>query len=276
MWNSGIQEWIRVTGEDAEDYLQSQFSQDIRQLKSGETTYGLLLSLKGKVRADGFIYKIKEEVYGVVSYFCSIPEVIEILEENVIADDVEFERVPTGGSFITLQKPPQGDYPGALIFSGRRMQEGHWDVILPQGSALPESLSTVEELEQIRIQDGIVAVPADIGSDNLPQEGGLEDVAVSFNKGCFLGQEVMARLKAMGQVQKKIYVVKGSGEVPSSGTDIYCGEKSAGDLRSVCESEEESIWQGLALLRWRFVEDRNAADFKLANGSGLEIVKAGQ
>jgi folate-binding protein YgfZ len=271
IWETEIPGWIQVSGEDAGDYLQSQFSQDIRQLGEGEAAYGLFLSLKGKVRADAFICGLDEEEFAVVSYHCPLQEIADLLDENVIADDVEFEVVHSGGSFVTINKENSKLPRKALMFPGRWMKQEHWDVILPEKGEIPENCQPLQELEQIRIQDGMIAVPQDLGPGELPQEGGLEDVAVSFDKGCFLGQEVMARLKAMGKVQRRIYKVQGEGNVPQCGDKLLCGEKEAGELRSVVAGNEDNIWNGLALLRRKYVENEEAGDWKLASGRSLQI-----
>ena len=272
-WKTNIPAWVKVYGEDAEAYLQSQFSQAITTLSTGESTYGLLLSLKGKVRADGFINRVDSETFQIVSYHCSASTLIEILEENVIADEVEFEKLGTGGSFVTLDSSAKEQYPNAIVFPGRWMKQPHWDVILPEGESTRDDCSSMKGLERIRIQDGMVAVPSDIGPNELPQEGRLEEVAVCFNKGCFLGQEVMARLKAMGKVQKSIFLIKGTGEAPASGSEIYRDNKKGGELRSTCRLDEENAWIGLALLRWKMVEDKDAGNWFIQPNTAIEILE---
>lgn len=270
MWDGGIAGWVRVYGEDAFQYLQSQCSQDVRGAKDGGAVYGLFLSLKGKVRADGFVIGLGEEEFAVVSYHCGAGELASLLEENVIADDVEFETMDTGGSFVVEGKVGREDFPGALVFPGRRMAVEHFDVLLTPGTELPLGLLSRGELENRRVRDGIVSVPHDIGPEELPQEGGLEHWAVSFTKGCFLGQEVMARLKAMGKVQRRIYKVSGEGRVPDAGTMVQYGGKDAGVLKSACPGDSDS-WQGLALLRRRHAEEKDSVEWSLAVGGDLKI-----
>ena len=270
MWAGGVTGWVKVSGEDAFQYLQSQCSQDVQGALRGGAVYGLFLSLKGKVRADGFVIGLGENAFAVVSYHCDAGDLASLLEENVIADDVEFETVETGGNLVLIDKVGQEDFPGALVFPGRRMTVEHFDVLLPSGAELPSGLLSQGELEKRRIRDGIISVPQDIGPDELPQEGGLEDVAVSFNKGCFLGQEVMARLKAMGKVQRRIYKVSGEGRVPDAGTMVQSAGKDSGVLKSVCPGDRNS-WQGLALLRRRHVEENADGDWCLVAGGNVEI-----
>ena len=101
-------------------------------------------------------------------------------------------------------------------------------------------------MEWKRIAAGIPAVPADIGPADLPNEGGLETEAISYTKGCYLGQEVMARLKTMGQVRRQLIRVRGTGEPPPRATVLYQGERKAGELRST--AREGAEWIGFALV----------------------------
>jgi hypothetical protein len=91
----------------------------------------------------------------------------------------------------------------------------------------------LDEMERRRIAGGVPAVPLDLGLTDLPNEGGLDESAISFTKGCYLGQEVMARLKNLGQVRRRLQVVRGQGGRPPSGCALYQGQKKSGDLRSV-------------------------------------------
>ena len=88
-------------------------------------------------------------------------------------------------------------------------------------------------VEADRVAASRPAVPRDIGPDELPQEGGLEVDAVAFNKGCYLGQEVMARLHAMGRVRRRLLRVRGVGALPAAGQALFDGERRVGEVRSV-------------------------------------------
>jgi folate-binding protein YgfZ len=89
-------------------------------------------------------------------------------------------------------------------------------------------------------------VPRDIGPDDLPNEGGLDAVAISYTKGCYLGQEVMARLKSMGQVRRQLLRVTGAGAPPALPATLYNGPKRMGELRSAAADGESFV--GFALL----------------------------
>jgi folate-binding protein YgfZ len=86
----------------------------------------------------------------------------------------------------------------------------------------------------------------DIGPRDLPNEGGLEEVAVSYTKGCYLGQEVMARLKNLGQVRRRLHLVQGPGFPPQPGRPLYQGDRKVGETRSAAADGNKFL--GLAML----------------------------
>ena len=81
---------IRVREEDAENYLQSQWTINLKRLSKGEIRYGLRLSTRGRVLADSFFLRLGEEEFLLVSRGCEGSEINSLLEENIVADEVEF------------------------------------------------------------------------------------------------------------------------------------------------------------------------------------------
>ena len=75
----------------------------------------------------------------------------------------------------------------------------------------------------------------DLDESNLPQEADRDALAISFTKGCYLGQETVARLDALGQVQKKLVGWSITGAVPAAGDTVQCDEKTVGRLTSVAD-----------------------------------------
>ena len=266
--------WLRVTGEDALTFLQGQFTNDIRNLIPNEAVYGLWLSQKGKVLADSFVIRTGEEAFFVGSYACSATEIRERLEAYIIADEVEIEDVTAAWRGVTLftersREEVMALWPEAVVFSGLRGEEKHWEVVGPKESMADlvtrldsQAPLSAEEMEIRRINAGIPAIPQDVGSSDLPNEGGLDRSAVSYVKGCYLGQEVMARLKAMGQVRRRLYRVTGDGQLPSLPVTLFTGDRKAGELRSAAKTELGFV--GLAMITTMYVPE----DKKLALESG--------
>jgi folate-binding protein YgfZ len=246
--------WLRVSGADAFTFLQGQFSQDLRGLEAGQGRYGLWLTVKGKVLADSVVIRAADETgFGVVS--AAVPaEVIRArLEAFIIADDVTVERVASELEACTVVGLPLPVAPaGVWVVPSRRVPGGvEWFFSADSVPLVTASLAGWSELdagviEAERIRAGRPAVPRDVGPEELPQEGGLEEDAVAFNKGCYLGQEVMARLHAMGRVRRRLLRVRGTGPLPAAGQALFDGERRVGEIRSAVEVEAGFL--ALALL----------------------------
>ena len=249
--------WLQVTGEDSLSFLQGQFTNDMLNLIPNEAVYGLWLSQKGKVFADSFVIRTGEEAFLVGSYAGKAADIRERLEAYIIADEVEIEDVTSEWRGVTLFTEASRDeiatwLPDGVVFRGRRGGE-HWEVVGPIEAMdklmehLDEvSLLSAEEMELRRIESGVPAIPQDVGPNDLPNEGGLDRDAVSYVKGCYLGQEVMARLKAMGQVRRRLYRVTGEGEAPPLPATLFTGDRKAGELRSTAKTERGFV--GLAMI----------------------------
>ncbi|MDP3072095.1 MAG: folate-binding protein [Opitutaceae bacterium] len=257
--------WLQVTGDDAATFLQGQFTNDLRGIEVGEARYGLWLSIKGKVLADSFVIRgAGAGQFWVGSYFSAASVIRERLEGYVIADDVTLADETdawAGVSVLAGEGQAVAGWDAGLtqegvVFRGRRGGAG-LEVLYRVGDGLPAMLSqrmsavpelTESELERRRIAAGIPAVPADVGPGDLPNEARLEAEAISYTKGCYLGQEVMARLKSMGQVRRRLVRVRGAGECPESlPAALFAGERRAGEVRSAV-SDEGGGWIGMAMI----------------------------
>jgi tRNA-modifying protein YgfZ len=262
---------IRARGEDAQDYLQSQLSVNLSILCDGEIRFGLRLNTKGKVLAGMYVLKISEEEFLLISRKIQASPLVDLLEENVVADEVELTdetgqwnfhstwgeekklvlethglALPESGKFVcgeTGYAFPDSRLPGNTVSLLLREELDPDNIALPSGLQLAQG----NELELERIRAGLVSIPDEIGPNDLPQEGGLAEGSVDFDKGCFLGQEVMARLHAMGKARRQTVTVRWPGpDSISTPVDLYAGEKKVGELRSLVMEKNEGI--GIALI----------------------------
>lgn len=104
-----------------------------------------------------------------------------------------------------------------------------------------------KEFHQQRVLVGFPWYGMDVDATNLPQEANRDEAAISFTKGCYLGQETVARLDALGQVQKKLVRWSVAGGVPEPGTTLESGEKKVGRLTSIAAGgDEDAIAIGYA------------------------------
>jgi tRNA-modifying protein YgfZ len=248
---------LRIRGPDAYTYLQGQFTQDLKG-PAGSISYGLWLNQKGKVIADSHVLRLDDNDFCVISLRSPMRAVRERLEAYLVADEVEIENEPEelaclaiwgegvgeAVAKLTGSRPLAGrrsEKDGVRVFAGRWSAAENYELLVPaarhrdfcdslRAMGLEETDATTAERE--RVLGGWPAVPADIGLNDLPNEGGLDETAISYTKGCFLGQEVMARLKNLGQVRRRLHVVQGPGEPPASGTALHQSGRRVGELRS--------------------------------------------
>jgi folate-binding protein YgfZ len=233
---------LRVCGPDANTYLQGQFTQELR-VPVGQSAYGLWLDLKGKVLADSQVLKRGENDYLIASFSINAPGLLARLDAYLIADEVELEDQTGAWTSILLWGDGADDLSppaGVLAWPSRRAGLASRQWLVP-ADALESVRTQVQEratpagaaaAELARLQAGVPSIPADIGPRDLPNEGSLDESAISYTKGCYLGQEVMARLKNLGQVRRRLHLVRGNGTPPVPGTALFQGERKVGETRS--------------------------------------------
>jgi len=260
---------VRVTGEDALPYLQSQWSVDLSRLAVLSTRMGLRLSIKGKVLCAAQIICLGEEEFLLVSQETAASEIISLLGENIVADEVDFANETSrwamhfifGEAAATTRPCPPP--PACLadgegyIFQDPRFEQPTLACLHPRDE-IPHGLSALREAEESqwelhRIGNHVARVPLEIGETELPQEGGLEGHLIDFDKGCYLGQEVMARIHAMGQVQRTLLPYSCQA---NPGKDLpvplHNDEgKVIGQVKSAFAHPSDPTWVGMALLNNR-------------------------
>ena len=287
LFESNLTGFVRVSGEDALPYLQSQLTIDFRKLPIHGTRLGLRLSRKGRVLFGAQVIREAEEEYLLICQDTPAPEVIELLAENVVADEVEFAELDGEWEKLVLYHPDSWDDLFSLTGLdpiGRGIasptesgwayidaqQPHHSLTILAPNCAAPRWLEKLTPsppmaLERIRLKEGIFRTGPEIGKEEFPQEGGLEKHAVDFDKGCYLGQEVMARIHAMGKVRNTAVAVQGSLPVESSLPIALVNEgKKVGKLKTQFPLENSEGWIGAAIVH------ENAMPSLAENGLSFE------
>ena len=274
--------WLRASGPDAAPFLQGQFTNELRGLKPREAAYGLWLSVKGKVLADSFVVRGDANEFWIGSYFSAAALVRERLESHIIADDVTIEDATAEWRACSLWNPPPEWLTGSragFVFAGRRGAEKNLEWVFPRAeeASVHARLGGIRELTtadvtRLRIEARIPAVPADVGPNDLPNEAGLEAAAISYTKGCYLGQEVMARLKSMGQVRRRLLRVRGTAaSAPAVPAPLFAGGRQVGELRSVASDDAGGI-DGLAMLSLLHVQRGTELAFAVDAAPSLRVV----
>lgn len=279
---------------DAATFLQGQFSNDIRPAQLGTVVYGLWLNMKGKVQGDSFVLRGGTDEWLAASLYTSGSELQRRFDAYIVADDVSVESVEEQTlAVIFSEQPLEKNLEMGLLDRPSGLPDGEFQVVADgrmfrgiasdwlwagPNAAVPvmaERLRAnggVEVGEEAylcwRIGKGMPAVPDEFGPADLPQEGGFDRHAVSFSKGCYLGQEVMARLHAIGQVRRSLAVVRGKGSAPSPGTELFASGKRVGEIRSaISTGEAAEQFVGLAMVLRAAVAEKVTIGLLGATGS---------
>ncbi len=271
---------LRVTGADRVDFVQGQVSHDVRGLASGGVREALLLDHRGRPQADLVMVRREHDLYLAVddgrsatvraaldAHVVFDQVVIEALDERLasfvlsgrdvletLGQTLGVERLPVSPELV-LQVPWRGA--DVMLHARPRGLEASLDVHLlsehlpPLWSLLEAAGAVVvgeRALAAARVAAGIAAAAAE-GQEALPQESGLEP-RVSYRKGCYLGQEIMARVEARGSLRRSLARLTLAG-APEPGTaPVVEGSdgRVVGRVGTVAPTLEGG-WSALAVIR---------------------------
>jgi len=250
------------------DFLQGQFTQELQKLESGHAAYGFWLTQKGKILGDSLVRPISAERCIIGSWSMSAADLMQRLEDYIIADDVELEDQTDiwQGWWISsaeLNLSRIADFAGAhvLVWSADPVCL-RGCLMAPSTPSWPPEWTECDpaEIEQLRIAAKWPRAPIDLTPEDTPHEAGVQGLGVSFTKGCYLGQEVVARLQATGRVRRTLRSVTGRGRAPVGKLEsLRQGDKEVGQLRSRVALAEGG-WIGLAMVSLARVDLSQAAE----------------
>lgn len=223
---------LQVTGDDARTWLNGQVTNDIRALKKGDAVYALVIHVRGKIVADTWVLDRGDDVVLLLPR-AALAKTREELERYIIMEDVVLTELPHL-SVITVQGPRAADaVVGEDAYPCHRLGAIGFDVIVPEDredATLGRLLERARTLgggevgadgwELARLRLAVPAFGSDFGEQNYPQEAGLRERAVSFTKGCYVGQEVVCTLENRGQLVRRLVALDARDGVPVAGEDL--------------------------------------------------------
>lgn len=279
---------IELAGVDRERFLNGLLTCDIRGLSPGQGRFGFFTDLKGRILADVVLLALEDR------FLLELPpgsaeHIVEHLEKYLIADRVEIGRPASAARlrFIgadccgslgdLLRAEPESELPrlawchAAVRLADREARicavsaeaaggAREWAVTL-EGAAAPELVALTgatrvgwAALEARRVEAGRLLFGIDYGNEHFPQESGREE-AVSYEKGCYLGQEIVARIHYRGGVNR---VPRGllfaAGDRPAAGTVLLFEGREVGRLTTLAHSVALDRPAGLGLIHRRAAE----------------------
>jgi folate-binding protein YgfZ len=230
--------FVRVSGPEAEPYLDRMVSNDVAALGPGETCEALLLTAKARVIAPLVVLRRGHEDF-------------LLLTEPDLGERVQSEL--RRFRFAAKAEIEPEDHTSHVVFGGAGIPTADYGE--PAAEVLDEELDVTvspEELELLRIRAGTAAWGKEIDDRVLPAEAGLTDRAVSFTKGCYPGQEPIARLHYRGHANRGLRVLK-LDELPEPDSEVAYEGKNVGRITSAVPAEGGAI--ALAYVRREVPED---------------------
>ena len=245
---------VRVAGPDAVSFLQGQLSQDVVATAVGDSAFSLLLAPQGKV--DAFVRLTRTADDEVVldtdagwgqavmdrlgRFKLRVRCEIALLDWRVLAvrGDASASVAPPGpGAWRVVPETP--GVPGFDLLGP--------DVEAPEGALLVDA----DAYEALRIEAGVPRMGAELDESTIPESAGMVERSVSFTKGCYTGQELVARIDSRGgNVPRRLRgVVVATNVVPPVGAEVVAGAKVVGALTSVGESLERRAPVALAYVQ---------------------------
>jgi tRNA-modifying protein YgfZ len=223
--NAGV---VTVEGPDAISYLQSLVSQDLEPLRDGDHARSLLLQPQGKLTAVFDLVRVSPEQVVLVTdegYGPALAEALNRFRIRVKAEVVD--RTGEWDVFWRTDGPPIVGPVGEVTYDGDALD--------------------AEAYERWRIEAGVPRLGVDIDDRTIPQEAFLEQDAVSFTKGCFLGQELVCRIDTRGHVNRYLRRIDVDGAVPGVGAEVVADDKVVGTVTSVTATDHGAV--ALAMVR---------------------------
>jgi tRNA-modifying protein YgfZ len=234
-----------VRGSEAADFLQGQVSNDVEALEPGSGCYATVLSHKGKLRTDLRILR-DEDSFWLDTEAIGHAVLEHMLRTYSLGRDVQYEDLTEARALLSLVGPAARERldaaPPAEEHAFVTGEHGTYvatqlgvDVIAAPGTTLDVEAVSEEAAECVRIEAGRPRLGYDMDADTMPQEAGINERAVSFTKGCYVGQETVARLHYKGKPNRHLRGLRLS-EPAERGSGILLGERVLGKLGSTCVS----------------------------------------
>ena len=245
---------IEITGEDRQAFLHNFCTNEIKGLDASHACEAFVLNGKGKTIAHVHVLNTGDSLvlHGVAGIG---PVLMEHLDRYIIREDVQLKDLSSQWPVtFTPGDSPLG--PNTLFFNKENDNilahvelAGFGNLTFCDVDGESDACEvSAEALEMLRVEKRTPWFGRDIDDSNLPQELLRDDKAINFNKGCYLGQETVARIDAMGKVNRVLVPVSIDAELPV-GSELAVDDKAMGKLTSVAWSPTQNGWLGLAIVR---------------------------
>ena len=246
--NEKLFEIIQVSGADRIAFLQGQFTQDIKLLSSSKILFGALCNPKGRVFATCQLFATKDRV-NIILPASMIDHVIKRLSLYKLRSDVYIEKNKYIQSFCIQYTDSKSPFSqsihanqelGNIYVSHQLKRTNDIEFFIYENNSDSNTIRPITHLSNdqwkaARIANGIVDVVPDISEKYTPHMLNLDIMkGISFNKGCYIGQEIVARTEFIGKVKRRAVSYSLSSKINSRDEKFYLGEDTIGiDILSI-------------------------------------------
>jgi folate-binding protein YgfZ len=259
-----LSEWssFTISGADARRFVNNFCTNDVKLLAPGDYRETFFTDVKGRIIGHGVLYAHGERLIFIGPPYQSAA-LIEHLDRYIIRDDVQLHDSTAKFQCVFVsQRPDENDSRpiAADIIPWPRVGLPDSGILLAPVQETERLLDTLRELGYLavdseafaaaRIEAGLPLFGVDFDSSNFPQEVNRDREAISFTKGCYLGQETVARIDALGHVNKHITGVRfNHSEVPPIGTELTFSGRVVGTITSAAFSPQLGTALAMAMIR---------------------------
>jgi folate-binding protein YgfZ len=275
-----------LAGRDRVKYLHAVSSNDIKSLADGQGTLALLLNPQGRILAELAVYALPEKLL-VLSHASLREHTLATLKKYIIGSQVVIEDLTDKLASVAVEGPraleaaqetlgaevgdltetsireiivysvpcyvlrrPHFGNPSVELLAQRDVLSALWDKLLTTVRAHGGEPIGMRTLNSLRLEAGMPWFPVDFNDGMIPQEAAIEGTHISFNKGCYTGQEIVERVRSRGHVNRKRLPVKFSTEMaPPSGTKLRAGDTEVGFVTSAAYSPASGRAIGMGYVR---------------------------
>ena len=301
---------ICLTGADRVRFLHGQVTNDVKKLGVGTGCYSALTAAKGKMQSDLNIFCLQDEL--LLDFEPGLTTTVtQRLEKYIVADDVQVVEVAPHYGLLSVQGAKAEAVVVALglftevptvplnstkissaalgeiyLMRHARLGASGFDLYVPTaalGAVADQLIAAAKSMggcacgwsafENARIEAGVPRFGADMDATHLASECDIEARAISYTKGCYIGQEVLNRIHSVGHVNRELRQLSFASELrtpPACGEKLFQGDKEVGQITSAAFSPRQNCVVALGYVR----REANAAGTKLAwrTDSGVSVV----
>jgi folate-binding protein YgfZ len=305
---------ICLLGADRIRFLHGQVTNDIKKLRTGEGCYAAITTNKGKMESDLNIFNLPDEL--LLDFEPGLTEKVSArLEKFLVADDVQIMDAAPHYGLLSVQGPKAAEAVRALnsfpeiptkqfasikisdetlgeiyLANNSRLGGIGFNLFIPNnclGAVADKLIAAAKSFggrvvgwtafETARIENGIPRFGADMDETNLPLECGIESRAMSYNKGCYIGQEILNRIHSFGHVNKELrglQLAKDLKTLPARGDKLFLRHKEIGYITSAVKSPALNANIALGYVRREANQIGNELVLRMATGeSAVKIVE---